>query len=29
MFQISHEGFSTKINNRKHLNIEFKLLQAN
>ena len=29
MFQISLEGFITKINTRKHFDTEFKLLQAN
>ena len=29
MFQINHEAFIIKINNRKHLHVEFKLLQAN
>ena len=29
MFQINHEAFITKINNRKHLHVELKLLQTN
>ena len=29
MFQINYEAFITKIKNRKHLHVKFKLLQAN
>ena len=29
MFQINHEVFIAKINNRKHLHVELKLLQTN
>ena len=28
MFQINHEAFITKINYRKHLHVELKLLQT-
>ena len=29
MFQINHEAFIAKINNRKHLHVELELLQTN
>ena len=29
MFQINYEALITKINNKKHFHVEFKLLQAN
>ena len=29
MFQINHEAFIAKINNRKHLHVEIQVLQAN
>ena len=29
MFKINHEVFITKINNKKHIHVERKLLQTN